>query len=463
VRRLRGIVLAIGCALAGCSTADPCAGITDAACISVTVRSSTISQIDSLDVRLLGVTHSSTGKRGALPVRFALVPPQTAAGTTDLLVTAYLNGSAVASGKTPVSVDPGRRQVDVVLDQAVPDLGTSDQAPCGADSDKLNCGSCGHDCTKLPNVANADQVACMNGVCAVPSAACKSGFGHCSSNPDDGCEADFSQPAHCGGCTACPSTLSLCSSSSGTFSCQSSCVAPTPDQCGSSCVSLQSDAQHCSTCNNACSFPHASASCSGATCQMGGCDPDYADCLNGPSDGCEAHLIDSDTNCGSCGFACKLGQHCSGSTCAEVSLTCSSPGITCAQSACYEAGRYSISKNGQGAIAVDTANNRILWTRDKRGPSIGNDCATLTLEGISGWRLPIIAEYASLAYMAGTGCPVCNAAIDQAAFISPTSSKNFWSNTYFSGFYSTENYCTGKAEPGDSTKAYYFYCVHDPL
>jgi hypothetical protein len=71
-------------------------------------------------------------------------------------------------------------------------------------NDPHNCGTCGHDCTTLPGVADAY---CKSGACVITS--CLPRYGHCSANPDDGCETDFNDPAHCGGCsTTC--TLQQC-------------------------------------------------------------------------------------------------------------------------------------------------------------------------------------------------------------------------------------------------------------
>src|SRR5262249_4148866 len=76
-------------------------------------------------------------------------------------------------------------------------------------NDARNCGKGGHDCTGLPFVAGT--VSCDKGACVIPPSACAAGHGHCTSDPDDGCETDLTLPAHCGGCdTSCDSDTPLC-------------------------------------------------------------------------------------------------------------------------------------------------------------------------------------------------------------------------------------------------------------
>src|SRR5262249_24941037 len=77
-----------------------------------------------------------------------------------------------------------------------------------------------------------------------------------------------------------------------------------------------------------------------------------------------------------------------------------------------------------------------LETRATRGPlteaTARNDCLSLALEGINGWRLPTYAELAALFYMTGglQGCPTCAPAIDQAAFADTKISTDYWSSDY---------------------------------
>ena len=133
-------------------------------------------------------------------------------------------------------------------------------------TDAKNCGSCGHDCTTLPNVANSAGVTCSAGKCVVPSSACRSGTGHCSANPDDGCETDFTSPMNCAGCGKQCAPGYNCSATSG---CVNSCPSSTPTLCGTTCVDLNTNVNHCGMCDNAvCPNPGlGTAGCVGGVCK----------------------------------------------------------------------------------------------------------------------------------------------------------------------------------------------------
>jgi hypothetical protein len=143
-----------------------------------------------------------------------------------------------------------------------PDTGTPPPPTdaCGSASDVHNCGSCGHDCTQLPNVKPGATVTCQAGHCSIPVASCTTGHGHCGSSPaDNGCETDISVPATCG-CTACGSGQ-VCTGAGGQYQC--SCPGLTA-QCNNACADLQSDSLNCGTCGH---------SCLGGTCESGSCKP----------------------------------------------------------------------------------------------------------------------------------------------------------------------------------------------
>jgi hypothetical protein len=109
--------------------------------------------------------------------------------------------------------------------------------------------NCGHDCSRLTNVATTVGVKCEGGKCIVPSSACSPGYGHCSNDPDDGCEADLRLPSHCGTCgTQCSAANPFCT----TEGCKNSCPLATPTMCSGSCVDLNSDVNHCNDCMTPC-------------------------------------------------------------------------------------------------------------------------------------------------------------------------------------------------------------------
>jgi hypothetical protein len=196
------------------------------------------------------------------------------------------------------------------------------------------------------------------------------------------------------------------------------------------------------------------------------------DCNATPSDGCETFVMGNDiNNCGGCGTTCKVGQICKAGACQENQVTCATPGITCAQAACYETGRYSISAGG--GIVVDLNNGRRLWTRATRAPlahpNAVNDCQSLVLEGINGWRMPTYVEQVATRYkndQPSHQCTVCNPAVDQAAF------NDVMNQTAYSFYYQTDTmntngweeviYCADTTTIDNATPAI-FFCTHDPL
>jgi hypothetical protein len=164
-------------------------------------------------------------------------------------------------------------------------------------TDVQNCGRCGQACN-LPNA----QARCVAGSCAVAS--CNPGFDDCNANPADGCEANLSQPQTCGSCTvSCSGTTMLCANMNGRFQCGNSCAGATPDNCGTRCANLQTDAQNCGTCGHVCSLPNAQARCTAGSCAIASCNPGFDDCNANPADGCEASLSRPQT-CGSCAVTC---------------------------------------------------------------------------------------------------------------------------------------------------------------
>ena len=162
-------------------------------------------------------------------------------------------------------------------------------------SDAANCGTCGNACT--------DGKSCVDGNCERV----------CSGATPDKCEAldvcvNFaSDVLHCGNCdTKCATTETcvegVCTPSE--VNCSDDPDADATTLCWGTCVDLDSDAQNCGTCGNACLADQA---CEAGTCV---CPPD--------TQVCEGKCVDyaSDKNhCGSCGNACLADQTCEESTC----------------------------------------------------------------------------------------------------------------------------------------------------
>ena len=84
----------------------------------------------------------------------------------------------------------------------------SDGCEVNGQTNPFNCGTCGHSCSGLPNVAVS---ACTAGACAVSS--CNAGFMDCNATGSDGCEVNVTNnPNNCGTCAhVCSSKV--CSSS----------------------------------------------------------------------------------------------------------------------------------------------------------------------------------------------------------------------------------------------------------
>ncbi len=218
------------------------------------------------------------------------------------------------------------------------------QLACGGtcvDSDIHNCGACGHDCSALAQVTG--PVSCdPSGACSFAATSCAPGWAHCTSNPDDGCEADVTQATQCGSCgTVCPASAPLCASSGGRYSCATSCPAAAPTLCTGTCVDTSNDARHCGTCTNACTttVPGALPACSGGACTYT-CPTGWTYCNGACTD-----LLTDNSNCGGCGIAhaCPNGSSCQYGVCASVSSdagtsgacgTCSTPGACCGDGGC---------------------------------------------------------------------------------------------------------------------------------
>ena len=152
------------------------------------------------------------------------------------------------------------------------------------DHDPLHCGSCDVQC-------GIGQV-CINSTCE-----CQPGFldcegsgNSCSTNPDSDVE-------HCGECSHACEPGEVCSQSE----CQLICQGGFED-CGGSCINLQTDRTHCGECGNACEV--------GMVCASGECVLSCQDGLDDCSGNC-VNLQSDRTHCGDCGNVCDTGNVCS--------------------------------------------------------------------------------------------------------------------------------------------------------
>ena len=94
---------------------------------------------------------------------------------------------------------------------------------------------------------------------------------------------------------------------------------------GVGCVNLQTSEEHCGTCDNECSLPHATPVCENGECRIESCQSPYEDCDELASTGCEADVTADAKHCGTCENACSSSfatPACESSTC--VIETCDS-------------------------------------------------------------------------------------------------------------------------------------------
>lgn len=169
-----------------------------------------------------------------------------------------------------------------------------------------NCGSCGHDCTVLPNV-NGGSVQCgSGGTCLLPAGACKAGFANCTPNgaETDGCETPTNTLTNCGRCG------NACTVANGTAKCNTdgtcgvaSCTGNYHLCPGANTCYANTDATHCGSSCTPCSAPAgATATCQNNTCGFqcnsgfacgGSCYGDNVEVTCGASTTCAAWTFES--------------------------------------------------------------------------------------------------------------------------------------------------------------------------
>jgi hypothetical protein len=159
---------------------------------------------------------------------------------------------------------------------------------------------------------------------------------------------------HCGGCNQVCTGGTYCNSGTCERTCPNGTVA-----CGNSCVDLATDTDHCGACDMACASDRA---CLGGicNCQMGNIEC-AGSCIN-PND--------DESNCGICGRMCETDEICNGGSCAcsggtrETNCTdgqdddCDG-NIDCADSDCIDVTRPCMGACGPG---VETCEGMDQWS-----------------------------------------------------------------------------------------------------
>lgn len=132
---------------------------------------------------------------------------------------------------------------------------------------------------------------------------------------------------------------------------------------------------------------------------------------------------------------------------------------------CVDLGRYQV----EGSHVADTANGGKLWQRfvdpvTRNQPDAEAYCSSLSVDGLSGWRLPSVNELSSIRYKPGllqVKETDCSPSIDQSAF-PDTPASHFWSSTvrplgdaYYTGF------ADGRSHGSELDEPMFVRCVHD--
>ena len=226
------------------------------------------------------------------------------------------------------------------LADAVIDLGPPpDAGPCGmtcpfgttccgarcvdTDNSVLNCGGCGAQCS----LSNATPQ-CNTGLCLI---ACATGFGDCDGDRSNGCETGLNtNRAHCGSCgNECPPE-----NHARVFCFNRACQMGTCDPGWADCngdirdgceTHTDTDVNQCGACNRRCSAPTGrSPLCAAGVCGVTmACSPsNLADCDGVAANGCETDLNTALAHCGRCGNACGQANGAATCTAGGCAITC---------------------------------------------------------------------------------------------------------------------------------------------
>lgn len=199
----------------------------------------------------------------------------------------------------------------------------------GEDGGILSGGECDGSC---PGRANATGT-CTDGQCVY---ACKQGFLDCDGKVETGCEVDStSNSSHCGtcdlSCSSGPNSTPTCVNSTCSMVCdgEGQDVDGNPTHEWMDCdpgvegceTHVTQDASHCGSCTKTCEGgPNASPMCSSGTCGLH-CNAGFADCDLEISSGCEIDTQNDPQHCGSCKLTCD-------SQCVKGACACASTSET---------------------------------------------------------------------------------------------------------------------------------------
>ena len=193
-----------------------------------------------------------------------------------------------------------------------------------------DCNACGIVCDLFNAVSS-----CATGTCVITS--CNGDFGNCDGNPSNGCETPLNTLANCGGCgIVCnpPQATSTCTTGTCTLSSCNGGFGNCDGNPSNGCETLMNTNSNCGTCGTQCSLSNAVSSCASGTCQLSSCNGGFGNCDGNPSNGCETPL-NTNSNCGVCGTACFLSNAISSCTSGICSiLSCNGGFENCDGSGC---------------------------------------------------------------------------------------------------------------------------------
>jgi hypothetical protein len=201
--------------------------------------------------------------------------------------------------------------IDEVCNEADDDCDGHVDETFDLSTDIDHCGRCDVECPKNPSHGSP---VCRMGECAVE---CDARYADCDADVANGCESVVGTAAACGNCmTMClDADTPLCE----VETCVGDCSA-TLASCGTSCVDVRTDPNHCGACDRACpDASHAAAACTGMVCGFT-CDSGAFDCDLIASNGCESEHREL-AHCGACGRTCALpnaSESCATGTCEVV-------------------------------------------------------------------------------------------------------------------------------------------------
>ncbi|MEZ4314385.1 MAG: fibrinogen-like YCDxxxxGGGW domain-containing protein, partial [Polyangiaceae bacterium] len=164
-----------------------------------------------------------------------------------------------------------------------------------------NCGGCGVVCS----FANA-SAACPGGACTFNT--CNGGWGNCDNDTQNGCETSLNQVNNCGGCGVVCNLPHATSHSCPSGSCKVATCEDGWANCdgndANGCEADLSDPANCGGCGITCSNAHGATSCNAGACEPS-CAAGYADCDGNPVNGCEANTKLTCGTCDASGTSCR--------------------------------------------------------------------------------------------------------------------------------------------------------------